>query len=64
MYLCTDKGKNMTKINIRLMIPIFGNSNFAVCNVDQFHAKLEEALYFESRGMLAVIPDSLKRKIM
>ena len=41
MHLCKNKGKNMTKITTRLMIP---NLNFAACNVDEFYAKLEGAL--------------------
>ena len=38
MYLSTNKAKNMTKITIRLM-------NFVACNVNQFHIKLDGALY-------------------
>ena len=48
MYLCTNKGKNMTKIIIMLMIPNFADSNFTAYNVDQFHTKLEETLYSDA----------------
>ena len=43
--MCTNKGKNMIKITIMVNDSNLANSNFAACNVNQFHAKLEGALY-------------------
>ena len=40
IYLCTNNEKNH-KINDSN----FANSHIVACNVDQFHTKLEEALY-------------------
>ena len=49
MYLCTNKDKNMTEITIRLMIPTFQIPILQPENVDQFHTKLEGALYRSNR---------------
>ena len=45
MYLHTNKGKNMTKITTKVNDFNFANLHFAACNVDQYFAKLEGALY-------------------
>ena len=44
IYLYTNKGKNMTN-HYKVNDSNFANLNSVACNVDQFHAKLEGALY-------------------
>ena len=44
MYLCTNKAKNMTNHH-KVNDSNFASLNFVACIVDQFHAKLEGALY-------------------